>query len=1163
MKLNDLFKKSINREINGVIKVDQNDAKSIQLELEEYVITREVQKHLRTFFESLNYSSDTPTDKIGVWISGFFGSGKSHFLKMLALLLENNDIDGKKPYEYFKDKLDDEFIIGEISKAVHRKNKVILFNIDSKSEADSKTKKDAIVNVLMKVFNNSLGYCGEIPWLAKLERELEEQGVYESFKKEFEQGSGSNWEKIRENYYFETDKIYSSLAKVKGITVDDAKVMFEGAEKTYSLSIEKFAEIIKKYVEKTNERVTFFIDEIGQYIGDNTDLMLNLQTVAEDLGTQLKGKAWLVVTSQEAVDQVTQVKGKDFSKIKGRFATQLTLTSDNTDTVIKKRLLEKKTDVEKDLANVYKSNESILKNIISFSADTSEMKFYRDEKDFIDVYPFIPFQFNLVQKVFEKIRLMGATGAHLSQGERSLLSAFQEALKQIESKEVGALVPFSTFYSSIEVFLTSGIRRTISYADTNSRLEKFDIEVLKILFMVKYLDVIKPNLENLKTLLIESIDEDKIALGDKIKESLERLEGENLIHKSGEDWIFLTDEEQDINKEIKAIQPDPIEIIDYLHEVIFADIYPNTKYRHSQRNKDFSFLKVIDNKNYGSQLGDITLHLFTPYADEYMQSREKITLVYSDATACIVLPNIHDYLEAIKEKLQIQKYINKTSSQSFTESLEKIRNDKVSEKTRLEQDIKVMVENAIIQSEIFVNGSQVDINKSNAKYLFDETLSELVKRTYTKLDYVTSPFTSETLERVLTANDVEVMDIFGKETNVEAINEIGKRIEQNHEINKKTLLSDLKKSFTSRPFGWSEMDISGIILVLLVKGLITIKYNGEVVGKNNRSIINLLTSNRESDKITLNIKEQLDRSRVQNISKFASAYFDTFDPTEDEDILVERLKSSFNNDLSNWKRYLNSYNTRSYPNKDLVIHIVENLQNILNEKDINQFFSVIEGYIQFTKENSEQIENLKNFFIGNQKEIFDYAYEKNNLYTKERIVEMLPELEDDLRKVVSILESDSPYSEIKDLNSHLSKIDEAYEKLLSNKKQEGIDKINKFVEDIKLSIPSEIKSSETQILYPLTSILSSIKEGKNWTEVNSNYSQISDNYEKALYTLNSIVKALKSSNEPQKQIKPVKIIELVRRDKGLETEKDVDDYVGELGIKLKEEIKKGNTIKLL
>ena len=104
MKIYDMFQKDIDRQINGVIKVMQTDDENRRQELEEYVITRELRKHFGSFYDHYEQSVDGVTDQMGVWISGFFGSGKSHFLKILSYLLANEEIGGKHAIDYFEDK---------------------------------------------------------------------------------------------------------------------------------------------------------------------------------------------------------------------------------------------------------------------------------------------------------------------------------------------------------------------------------------------------------------------------------------------------------------------------------------------------------------------------------------------------------------------------------------------------------------------------------------------------------------------------------------------------------------------------------------------------------------------------------------------------------------------------------------------------------------------------------------------------------------------------------------------------------------------------------------------------------------------------------------------------------------------------------------------------
>ena len=172
MIIQNMFSKPIDRDIKGVIKVGQDDNANVKQELEEYVVTRELQKHFSDFFASYKKGINGNTDKMGVWISGFFGSGKSHFLKILSYLLANKEVDGKRAVDYFVDdkKIADSMVLSDMKLAATIPTDVVLFNIDSKGEMTGKQSKDAIVSVFLKVFNEMQGFCGSNPFLGRVKK---------------------------------------------------------------------------------------------------------------------------------------------------------------------------------------------------------------------------------------------------------------------------------------------------------------------------------------------------------------------------------------------------------------------------------------------------------------------------------------------------------------------------------------------------------------------------------------------------------------------------------------------------------------------------------------------------------------------------------------------------------------------------------------------------------------------------------------------------------------------------------------------------------------------------------------------------------------------------------------------------------------------------------
>ena len=171
-------------------------------ELDEYVVTNEVIKHFRTFFRKYRESIQTPTSKIGVWITGFFGSGKSHFLKMLGYVLENRKVAGLRAPDFFKDKIKDETVLADMNMSANSKTKVVIFNIDSKAGSLAKTKPQAIMDIMLRAFNEAIGLCGTTPWVADMERELIKEGVYDTFKSLFNSYANKDWTKDGRNQAF-------------------------------------------------------------------------------------------------------------------------------------------------------------------------------------------------------------------------------------------------------------------------------------------------------------------------------------------------------------------------------------------------------------------------------------------------------------------------------------------------------------------------------------------------------------------------------------------------------------------------------------------------------------------------------------------------------------------------------------------------------------------------------------------------------------------------------------------------------------------------------------------------------------------------------------------------------------------------------------------------
>jgi hypothetical protein len=827
--IKDMFQKDIERNIKGVIKVAQTDEDNRHQELEEYVMTRELSRHLSKFYENYQQSIDGNTDKMGVWISGFFGAGKSHFLKILAYLLENKKVNQQQAVDFFADKLEDQSVLAAMQRIGNVETEIILFNIDSKSAIDSKSDGNAILRVFMKVFYEHRGFYGDIPGVAEMEKYLTKEGLYEGFKHEFEALAGEEWVDRRNTFYLDADYVIGALMKVTLMSIETARNWFEHGVNHFEISIEKFAKDVKGYIEqKGNDfHLIFLIDEIGQYIGDNQQLMLNLQTVIEDLGTYCGGKVWVMVTSQESIDSMIKVKGNDFSKIQGRFDTRLSLSSISVDEVIQKRLLSKKEHATDRLKLLYDEKSAALRNLISFKDSTTELRGFADVQEFADVYPFLPYQFKLLQHVFEQVRKHGSTGKHLSEGERSMLSAFKEAAVTFKNGEEGILIPFYTFYDTIKDFLNPAISRVIEGAYENPALtdDVFHIHLLKVLFMIKYIKELPENMDNIATLMVTSMDEDKLALKDKIKVSLRKLILQTLVEKNGDLHKFLTEDEQEMNRQIQSIKIDEEVVKRELANYMYQDLLGDKKYRYSPQYQ-FSYNSKMDEKSYGNNTSSIGINILSPLSDSYTQSEQELMLMSSGKGEIILKLGANEaYVEEMEEALRIGEYRGKKNITQLPESIQYIWNHKQVEERERKRRVRDLLEEAIKEGSFFINGSKVEVKGESVKEKINIAFKSLVENIYTKLGFVKTFLEDD--QDLLSLLRTKVEPAAGKGAqplvNGLAVKEVLDFISLQAEV-KQVSVKAIFDRFSEKPYGWKPLDIAGLIAELLKSQRIRLRY---------------------------------------------------------------------------------------------------------------------------------------------------------------------------------------------------------------------------------------------------------------------------------------------------------------------------------------------------
>ncbi len=1170
MKIQNMFQKNINRDINGVIKVAQDDEQSLVQELGEYIITKELRRHFTTFFDNYSKAIDHPTDKIGVWISGFFGSGKSHFLKMLSYLLSNASVGDRRAVDFFEDKFDDPMMYATIARCTNIPTESILFNIDI--EGPINKDKTAVLRVFAKVFYNHLGFYGEDLKIAKLERFVDQQGKTAAFREAFEKINGAPWLESRASYAFFEDDIVDVLKSVLGMSEIAARNWFNGEENT-DMSIKQLVEEIKSYVDSKGKdfRLLFCVDEVGQYIGDDGDLMINLQSIVEEVGSKCRGKVWVMVTSQEAIDSVVKISGDDFSKIQGRFNTRLSLSSASVDEVIKKRILEKTEDADRLLRLVYDKEHAVLKNLFTFNDAVLDIKGYSDGAEFSATYPFVPYQFIIIQKVLVEIRKHGNSGKHLSGGERSMLSGFQEAAQRVQSKDENAIVPFSQFYDTVHTFLESPIRRVIdrsqNAADKHDGLEQRDVSVLKLLYLVRYIDDVKANIDNISILMVDDIRTDKINLRREIAASLERLEAQNYVARNGDTYSFLTDEEQDIAIDIRNTNVDSTALVASIGQTIFSEIYPSKKYKYNKY--DFAYDQYIDETLVGAATGGVRLRFVTVASDYYNAPEAKLIMdSQSNNEAIVLLSNSVQYFEELETAAKIRKYIKQKNVSQLPESIQDIIRKRQAQARMLEDSAKKQIEKAIVDGTFFICGEKVEIKYGEAKTKLDESLKQLIESVYSKLNFVNVFRESDADILQILNGEPEQNGFAGQGTNNEfALNEVSQWLEERYLSRVPVSVGDVQRRYQAIPYGWREVDIAAIIARLIVSQKIEVRYGGAVVAKDDKNLVGYLRKKSEIDKATVSRRIAPSEDLMRKSIAFLRNWLGQMGIPEDEDGLINFVKDTLEPKLAHYEKLIDEYNIDTYPQKEVVIAARDVINDILTQKRDNvALLTRLIARQDDLMDCTEDMEEVETFFKS-QRTIFDAARKLQRDLQNERDYFMTDaEATEKIKEISSILAKAKPYDWIKELTDLMQGVKNAYRVLLDQKKEEVLALITQCMGDVHTlagsSATDEVRKSDDRF----AEFKRKVADATSLTVLDAMITQLLNYKDQVCKRIEGILSDVPAIDGGKEYTKPKKIAQIRRYDafpvKRLTSQEDVDQYLDSIRKKLYETLESNDGIQI-
>lgn len=986
--LRDIFAKPVDRSIDGVIKAD--DKASLLIELDEYVITNEIGARLEQFLDAYNNYHTAN----GVWISGFFGSGKSHLLKMLALLLENDEVEGQRAVEIFERKLaGNPMLAGGLRKAVSIPSRSVLFNIDQKADVISKTDVDALLAVFQKVFDEMCGYYGKLPHIAQFERDLDSRGKLDAFKAAFAQSSGKPWERGREQALMEGRHIAAAFAEVTG---DEVKDILGQYRKDTKVSIEDFANMVKSWIDAQGPkfRLNFFVDEVGQYIADNVKLMTNLQTIAESLNTKCKGQAWIVVTAQQdmgsVIGDLTAQQENDFSKIQARFANRMPLNSQDVAEVIQRRLLAKTEAGQITLGNLYDAEENNLRTLFDFGDNSFKFRNFSGKEQFVASYPFPNYQYDLFQRAIMGLSQHNAfEGKHSSVGERSMLGVFQEVAKKLADTPVGGLATFDLMFEGIRTALKSSVQQSIHLAEGNHRNEQFALRVLKVLFLVKYVKEFKATARNISILLLSRFDVDQTEQRREIEEGLAFLERQTLIQRNGEVYEFLTNEEKDVEDEIKAIAVDRTEYEKQLDEWVFGSILRLNKLKHLGTGVDYAFTRKLDGHSLNREQ-ELSVHIISPYSDD----SDRPDVVRSNSMASdemvVLLGRDVRFTRDLVLWLQTVKFARQVTSGDAQPGRDRIIAEKRDQNTRREKELVQRLRTLIADARLFVRGAELEIGGEDPQERLVKGFQVLVDKVYTSLPVLRgATYTEADLGR---AGRVDG-GLFGGEGSglTEAEQDVLNHAQGQMRLGTRVSVKALVEKFGAKPYGWPSIAVLCLTASLVARGKLEARADSALLEGD--ALVQQLRNSHALGNILLSPQIEFTAAQIRKSRELFQALFDL--PASGND--ARSLGAEWQAQLRKLTSELDSLGRQStgYP----FIAALDPLRTLLDSMRDQSATWFITGPVgqedQLLDAKEDILDKIRSFMSGPQKGIYDEvrafltAQDQNVTFAEDPAADML------------------------------------------------------------------------------------------------------------------------------------------------------------------------------
>jgi hypothetical protein len=835
-QISTLFAGDIDRKIEEVIKVDQVAEESIADEIKEYVVTDAINRHFLEVLERYQETPQKPHEGIAIWCSGFFGSGKSSFAKNLGLAVGNRNVLGRSVADRFLERTRDPKL-AVVLRTINEKIPTHTVIFDVSTDRGIRSGNQMLSEIMYKLFLKSLGYSDDLD-LSELEITLEKEGSLAGFKDAFKAETGREWDDRKRSVMFALSEASRTLHVTNPSTFPAVDSFAKVANNRNDISPGKLADRIVELMERhrPGQSLMFVVDEVGQFVARDVQKMLDLQAVVQQLGVKGRGKHWITVTSQERLDEL--VSGLDSSKIElarlmDRFPLQVHLEPSDISEVTSRRVLMKNAGAEKTLGEMFEANRGRLVQHTRLSADVTLPDLSR--QSFIDLYPLLPYQIDLIIQIVSGLRTQGGASKHVGGANRTIIKLAQQLLihpqTRVADEQAGTLVRLDQIYDLVEGNISSDIRAKI--ASIPSKVSHpLAPAVAKTVCLLQFVRTVHRSAENIAAALHARVDADSRL--SEVREALAQLEKELFVRNKKDGYQIPTPAEDDWDQTRNSFDPKQADSNRIYAQVMDSFWSPAPMFNLGDT-KQFKAGLMINGRSEIS--GDITFKIqFADDASSATALAEELRIrSQTDPTSLFWVITLNDAIRReAREAFRSTQMIEKKGRETGTVDAVSLIGEEKLRQRRHEDEVKRLLRAAALSGQIFFrgndrspDGSSVDVGKTASA-----TLGVVLPLVYERFDEASAKAVDvrKGLDALFVADNLNGLPIVfdhlgllrdekGKpsfKTDTTPLSELLAQIEAKANYGDQATGKWLEDEFSKPPFGW-DFDVVRLLTLSLLR----------------------------------------------------------------------------------------------------------------------------------------------------------------------------------------------------------------------------------------------------------------------------------------------------------------------------------------------------------